>query len=239
MDLTGRSVSRRGYLIDNRGNIVNKNGDILFKKASLNEDGDIPKFFHFSKFDQKKIKGAFDGEPGSLPVILEDPELPAGYGRDTEDAIVNQMGFLANPETQAVIDRNGNDIFMKTELTEDGNLAPVLRKAAARFEGLDAYESDPNQRFETDDDYLTESEYGDGTRRQKTVGFQLLERREFNENDILGRCLRDEFDRPLDLKLVNGVWYDQNGKEVNMQGFMVDRNGNIINHEGQIIFSKD
>ena len=61
------------------------------------------------------------------------------------------------------MDENGNPIFRKTDLTSDGNLLPVFRKAAAKYEGKDNFDDDPNQRYETDtEDVLTESQF-DGT----------------------------------------------------------------------------
>ena len=89
-DKTGRSVNKRGFLIDRKGNIINKNGEIMFRKNQLNDDGDFPKFFDFSKFDSSKVRGKFgNASQMALPIISEDPELPMGYGRDHEQNIVN------------------------------------------------------------------------------------------------------------------------------------------------------
>ena len=138
-------MNQRGFLVDRKGNIVNKNGDIMFRQNQLSEDGDYPKFFDFSKFDQKRVMGRFDKQSEmGLPVISEDPELPAGYGRDNDHNIVNEAGLRADPVTGNILDEEGNVVFNRAELGPDGNLAPMLRKAAAKYEGKENFDLDPN-----------------------------------------------------------------------------------------------
>jgi hypothetical protein len=38
-------VNAKGYLIDKNGNVINKNGKVMFEKALLDNEGDIPKVF--------------------------------------------------------------------------------------------------------------------------------------------------------------------------------------------------
>jgi len=64
----------------------------------------------------------------------------------------------ADPSTGMIVDEEGNEVFNRTELRPNGSLLPVYKKAAAKFKGLDEYDSDPDRMYETDqEDVLTES----------------------------------------------------------------------------------
>jgi hypothetical protein len=45
IDRNGKRVNRKGYLIDKDGNVINKFGKLMFEKALLDNEGDIPKVF--------------------------------------------------------------------------------------------------------------------------------------------------------------------------------------------------
>jgi hypothetical protein len=56
-DRKGRQVNKRGYLIDMDGNVVNTKNNKLFDVKGLLKDGEIPKIFSFTKFNQKEVTG--------------------------------------------------------------------------------------------------------------------------------------------------------------------------------------
>lgn len=60
IDKKGMKVNKKGYLIDDFDNIVNKEGTQIFAKEMLKQDNEIPKFFHFIKFNIKDIIGDFE-----------------------------------------------------------------------------------------------------------------------------------------------------------------------------------
>ncbi len=45
VDLKGRATNKRGYLIDAKGNVVDVLGNIMFEKALLGKEGDLPELF--------------------------------------------------------------------------------------------------------------------------------------------------------------------------------------------------
>lgn len=45
VDMDGRRVNSKGYLIDKVGNIIDRNGNRVFDKDILDEEGEIPKIF--------------------------------------------------------------------------------------------------------------------------------------------------------------------------------------------------
>ena len=45
LDIDGKRVNKRGYLIDNEGNVIDKNNKMMFNKEILDPEGEIPKVF--------------------------------------------------------------------------------------------------------------------------------------------------------------------------------------------------
>ena len=63
--------------------------------------------------------------------------------------------------------------------------------------------------------------------------------RRFNECDILGRFDRDEKGNVIVEPDANGNFKDKDGKPTNERGYLVDKDGNIINnYNGQKMFDK-
>jgi hypothetical protein len=63
-------VNESGYLVDQEGNIVNSDGIMIFTKPQLNEKGEFPKIFPFSKLKLEDIQGSFDkNKDGSIKII--------------------------------------------------------------------------------------------------------------------------------------------------------------------------
>ena len=54
VDLIGRRVSERGYLIDAQGNIVDTQQKVIFNAVEL-KNGEFAKIFSFTKFNIKSI----------------------------------------------------------------------------------------------------------------------------------------------------------------------------------------
>jgi hypothetical protein len=48
IDKQGRMVNRKGYLIDKNGNVIDIRGKLVFDKAVLDSEGDIPEIFHIN-----------------------------------------------------------------------------------------------------------------------------------------------------------------------------------------------
>jgi hypothetical protein len=53
IDLLGRRVSDKGYLIDQAGNVVDRDQKVLFSKSDL-KNGEFPKIFSFTKFNVRR-----------------------------------------------------------------------------------------------------------------------------------------------------------------------------------------
>ena len=56
-DRKGRQVNKPGYLIDMDGNVVNTRNNKIFDLKALLKDGEIPKIFSFTKFNQREVTG--------------------------------------------------------------------------------------------------------------------------------------------------------------------------------------
>lgn len=68
VDLLGRKVSERGYLIDGASNIIDVQQRVIFNKCDL-KAGEFPKIFPFTKFNIRSIMGDFDMNSTGNPVL--------------------------------------------------------------------------------------------------------------------------------------------------------------------------
>ena len=61
-----------------------------------------------------------------------------------------------------------------------------------------------------------------------------MRKKEFNENDILGDVERDSLGQPTNLvsSASQDTFFDKRGREVSRLGYLIDKDGNIINQEG-------
>ena len=48
VDKKGRQVNTKGYLVDRAGNVIDIRGKVVFEKAILYADGDIPEVFRLN-----------------------------------------------------------------------------------------------------------------------------------------------------------------------------------------------
>lgn len=56
LDKYGRSVNRRGYLVDPSGNIVTRGNVLIFYKEEIDFDGEIPAPYCYQKMSQVSYK---------------------------------------------------------------------------------------------------------------------------------------------------------------------------------------
>jgi len=68
IDLLGRRVSEKGYLIDAAHNIIDVQQRVIFNKCDL-KNGEFPKIFPFTKFNIRSIMGDFDMNATGNPVL--------------------------------------------------------------------------------------------------------------------------------------------------------------------------
>ena len=188
-DKLGREVNQRGYLVDKDGNVINQDGEILFYKHQLNEDGDIPKIFSFTYFNQSDVMGKYQIDPQTdLPVISEDSELAEGQYRDDEGAAVNRLGFLVQPEGH-ICDKGKRKVF-DYEILEDNhtNIPLVFRKGMGLKNQSESVLLPSLQNFETDKSGVTMFDQVKPSGMEKTGGKEKVDgvenERLFNVNDI-------------------------------------------------------
>ena len=84
-----------------------------------------------------------------------------------------------------------------------------------------------------------EKEDKEDLKRGPGVGMKLAEKREFNENDIMGDIERNHLGIPTNLReSSNGSYLDMKGRVVSAKGYLLDPRGNIINLDGKLMFRK-
>lgn len=127
-DKQGRSVNPKGYLVDPNDNIIDSDGKLLFPKACLNDEGDFPKIFPFTKFNPNTVEGTFDRDPSTgAPILHNSQENGKPVYKDNKGRPVNPFGYLIDPKTGDVIDQHGNLVFPKGMLDPDTQIPPVFR----------------------------------------------------------------------------------------------------------------
>jgi hypothetical protein len=138
-DRKGRQVNRRGYLVDMMGNVVNENGKKIFNREGLLKDGEIPKIFAFTKFNQKEVTGQFEVDPHGLPILKKNPKVK-GQLLDDNKKPVNKLGFLIN-EDGDVVDKSGKRIFRKAILEDNHTNIPEVFRAGRGLIKQDSHDS--------------------------------------------------------------------------------------------------
>lgn len=132
VDLLGRRVSEKGYLIDAQGNIVDTSQKVIFNKVDL-KDGEFPKIFPFTKFSLKAITGDFDLNATGAPVLSKGK---TGGFQDKKTRVVNQKGYLID-QAGNVIDYRGNLVFDKAVLEKNGDIPAVFRAGVLKESTVD------------------------------------------------------------------------------------------------------
>lgn len=134
VDKNGRRVNNKGYLIDKDGNVINRDGKVMFELFSLSKDNEIPKLFPFLKFNIDDIKGDYELDPLSNPMLqtTRDGELVDSKGRR-----VNEKGYLIDEEGH-IRNKRGHRVFSKM-LLEDGDIPKVFRTGLLRKDTYDSF----------------------------------------------------------------------------------------------------
>ena len=122
VDMLGRKVNRKGYLIDEFGNVIDKDGRQIFEQKHLEND-EIPKIFPFTKFNVKNVQGEFEMDPLGVPILDKDQN---GNLIDSQGRIVNAKGYLIDSQGN-VIDKNGKMMFKKKLLDNEDDIPKVFR----------------------------------------------------------------------------------------------------------------
>ena len=71
VDIKGRKINSRGYLINEFGNIIDNDGREIFEQKHVMND-EIPKIFPFTKFNVKNVLGEFEMDPLGNPILDKD-----------------------------------------------------------------------------------------------------------------------------------------------------------------------
>ena len=135
LDKSGRKINKAGYLVDYEGNVVNQRGDIIFDKAELDENGELPlriglERFNFNPFD---VIGNFDNTtrlPGPDEIAAEN-EGEEDF-RDLNGRRINKHGYLID-EDGNIINRRGRKVLDKCYLDEDGKFPEMYNMRAKPF----------------------------------------------------------------------------------------------------------
>lgn len=140
-DRKGRQVNKRGYLIDMEGNIVTNKNNKIFDVKALLKDGEIPKIFSFTKFNQNEVTGQFEVDPLGQP-ILKQSKNQKNVLFDDNGKQVNKMGFLTNDDGD-IVNHKGKRVF-KRAILEDNfvNIPEVFRqgRGLVRTDSQDSFQ---------------------------------------------------------------------------------------------------
>jgi hypothetical protein len=145
VDKYGRKVNEKGYLIDEDGNVIDSKTDKeMFNKEQLDPRGDIPQPFKLERynFNPHDITGAFAIGKNGKPVLQE---TPGGTLADDSGRQVNEKGILIDEEGN-VIDKYGRKKLDKDQLTNKGELPPMLNyngKQYKMFDVVGRFDKDP------------------------------------------------------------------------------------------------
>lgn len=131
VDLVGRRVSEKGYLVDAAMNIIDTQGRVIFNKCDL-KNGEFPKIFPYTKFNIRNVMGDFDMNASGNPVLSKGKH---GGFVDRQKRVVNQRGYFIDKEGN-VIDYHGNPVFDKIILGKDGEIPPVFRTGLLKEETI-------------------------------------------------------------------------------------------------------
>lgn len=110
VDLLGRRVNDKGYLVDGQGNIVDTQQRIVFEKFTL-KNGEFAKIFTFTKFNITSIEG--DCERNASGALQ--PQKGKDGFFDKQKRLVNQKGYLVDKHGN-IVDFNGKLVFDKVIL---------------------------------------------------------------------------------------------------------------------------
>lgn len=68
---------------------------------------------------------------------------------------------------------------------------------------------------------------------------KILPFTKFNVKNVLGDFEMDPLGNPILENVGNGNFKDRVGQKVNQKGYMIDKDGNIVNKNGKVMFAKE
>jgi len=95
----------------------------------LNEDGEPPKIFSFTKFNIDRVLGNFNRDAKGQPQLKKGRKKGEFFDQDGNR--VNKKGYLVDNRGN-VIDRKGDLVFKKSILTKEGEIPKVFRNGLLR-----------------------------------------------------------------------------------------------------------
>ena len=76
-------------------------------------------------------------------------------------------------------------------------------------------------------------------KRGPGAGIKMAEKREFNENDIMGDVERNRQGMPVNLiESSGGQFLDVKGRIISARGFLLDKKGHVLNRDGKLMFRR-
>lgn len=258
VDKYGRKVNEKGFLINENGDVIDTRTEKeMFNRDQLDNKGDIPQPFNLERynFNPHDITGAFAIAKNGKPVLNETPD---GKLVDDSGKQVNEKGILIDEEGN-VIDKYGRKKLDKDQLTNKGDLPPMLNyhgKQYKIFDLMGRFDKDPrgdiilekNDMGETvdkkgrkvnDKGYLIDN-YGNviDNKGNKVWDKQHLYEGEFpkifpfslfNPDTISGKFKKDKDGKPI-LKPA-----EKEGQFYDDDGNLVNKHGYLIDKDGNII----
>lgn len=107
-DRDARQVNRRGYMVDREGNVIDKNhkNRVVFRRCELQQDGEIPKIFTFTKFDPRLVLGRFERNARGKPKLKRGGAgVPFNLRLDNDKRLCNKLGYLVD-KFGNIVDKN-------------------------------------------------------------------------------------------------------------------------------------
>jgi hypothetical protein len=251
VDKYGRKVNPKGFLINDKGDVIDTKTDKqMFKKKELDENGDIPQPFKLERynFNPHDIIGAYAVGKNGKPKLQETPD---GKLVDDSGRQVNEKGIMIDEEGN-VIDKYGRKKLDKNQLTNKGDLPPMLNYNGKQYKVQDVMgefdkdprgdiilEKDPNGnlvdkkgRRVNEKGYLVDKDGNivdnkgnkiwDKDHLYENEFPKIFPFSAFNPETITGHFKRDKNGKPI-LKAA--------GKE----GQFYDNDGNLVNSKGYLI----
>jgi hypothetical protein len=216
-------------------------------------DGEIPKLFSFTRFDEANTRGDFALDSKGKPVLGKD-----GSGKPVDDNArpVNQLGYLIDKDGN-VLDQRNRQQFKKEVLRNGRDIPKVFKKGVfekpesslvtpSRVPSL----RDPSIQQEMESKMSIKPSLSRAASKKSSLKPNAevqvppnYDSRKFNVCDIEGDIDVDEKGdaAPGEPDPNDGLLRDKQGQVINNQGYLLDpSSGNVINnHNGGVMFKRE
>lgn len=133
IDLRGRRVNEKGYLINDRGDVIDRrSGKPMFRQSDLDDSGEVPGHHALERFNfnPNDVRGDMERDMNGNIVLLRNSngQLVDKHGRP-----INEQGFLID-ERGNIIDKYGRIKIEKKYLSPDGGLPRCLNMDGRKFD---------------------------------------------------------------------------------------------------------